>query len=837
MAELKYTPMMVQYLKIKENYPDTLIMFRLGDFYEFFFDDAKIAAKTLELVLTGKDAGVKERVPMCGIPFHAASSYIDKLVKAGFKVGIVEQMEDPSLAKGIVKRDVVQIITPGTLIDVGLQEKDNNYILSIKDNSVFYAVAYCDISTGELGVINVERTSEDLLNEISTFGSHEIIVEPCFDTNLFGNIKERGVLITPFKAQGETLLYSNLLVNIKDAYQIEALKSLIDYLVNTQKRSLDYLQEAKVLQSNRYLKMDLSTRTNLELCRTVRNEDRYGSLLWVLDKTKTAMGARLLKSFLQRPLAEEKEILDRQNLVTALINNFVAREETSKYLNEVYDLPRLIAKIGYGNANGRDLIQLSRSLQVLPNIKATLNCDPSLTSLASRIQEMPEIVNLISCSIEENAPITIKEGGLIKAGYNAGLDEIRKLSKGGKEWIANFEKEEREKTGIKGLKVGYNKVFGFYIDITNSYLNQVKPEFGYIRKQTLTGSERFITEELKKMEDQVLNAEEKMIKLEYEIFISIRDEIRKYTTKIQANAEVLSLLDVVCSLAKVSVDNGYVKPEFTQEKKVRIIEGKHPVIEKVLKEHEYVPNDVIFDRSFLQLITGPNMGGKSTYMRQMASIVILAQVGCYVPAKKALLPVFDAVYTRIGANDDLVSGQSTFMVEMLEVNNALQNATEKSLIVFDEIGRGTSTFDGMALAQAIIEHIAINTKAITMFSTHYHELVSLSSQLQGIQNVNAKVHEENDKVTFLYKIEEGSADRSYGINVARLAHIQESILARAKDILKELESQDKVINGVQYVVKEVVKESEIEKRLEKIDPLNLTPIEALNLLYELKKVK
>lgn len=839
MSKIKYTPMMSQYLKIKENYQDTLILFRLGDFYELFFDDAVIASKELELVLTGRDAGVKDRVPMCGVPYHAIDSYIDKLIKRGYKVGIVEQLEDPALAKGIVKRDVVQIISPGTLIGVGLKEKENNYILAIHDYDLFYTMAFCDISTGELGVLNVEHDSDKLINEIMTFESKELLVNNVFNTKIFSDIKERlGITISRYNDIELTLDYENLISEVKDLHQIETLKFLIDYLVNTQKRSLDYLQNAKIIKTNQYLKMDSFTRNNLELTRTLRSEDRYGSLLWVIDKTKTAMGSRLLKSWIQRPLVLQSEIEERLVIVDALINNFIVREELVKQLDSVYDLPRLIAKISYGNANGRDLIQLANSLSALPKIKEVLQSsgDKALIQLSKRIEIMKDIVDLIGISIVDNPPISVKEGGLIKAKYNKDLDDIRKLSKGGKEWIANFEKTEKERTGIKSLKIGFNKVFGFYIEVTNSYLNQVKDEFGYIRKQTLTGSERFITKELKEKEDLVLNAEEKMIKLEYEIFLSIRDEIKKYTSLIQKNSDALANIDVFCSYARVSVENNYIKPTFSSQRELSIKDGRHPVIEKVLKDRSYVPNDITMDESnFLQIITGPNMGGKSTYMRQNAIIAILAQIGCYVPAKEARLPIFDAIFTRIGASDDLVSGQSTFMVEMLEVNNAIANATEKSLIVFDEIGRGTSTFDGMAIAQSIIEHIAINIKAMTLFSTHYHELVKIAESLSGVINVNTEVHEENNKVTFLYKIKPGSANKSYGINVARLAHIPSPILDRAKEILEDLENKNQVVNGVKYVVREVIKKSEIEKEIQELDPLNLTPLEALNYLYNLKK--
>lgn len=839
MAKAKYSPMMVQYLDIKKEYPDALVLFRLGDFYELFFDDAKVASRELELVLTGKNAGVDERIPMCGVPHHAVTAYIDKLIKRGYKVAIVEQLEDPKdVKKGVVKRDVVQVITPGTLIDVGLDENKNNYILSIDDQGSFYIIAYCDLSTGEVGVLNIESDEDLLTNEIDTFEAKEIIVSPRFNQKILDASRaQRKYTVSIHEDVEPTLEYEDVCMNIQDIRQIRCLVRLVDYLVSTQKRSIDYLQKAKVLKTKQYLQMDAYTRFNLELLRTIRSEDRYGSLLWILDKTKTAMGARLLKTYLSRPLADIYSINDRLDIVESFVNHFMTRKEIGVKLNEVYDLPRLIARIGYGNANARDLVQLSRSLRVIPEMKTILNdaFDPRLSELSDKLNDLSPIVELIDNSIVDNPPFSIKEGGMFKEGYNEELDELRKLSKGGKEWINSLEAQERERTGIKTLKIGYNKVFGFYIEVSKGQLGQIKDEYGYIRKQTLVNGERFITQELKEKEDMILHAEDKMFKLEYEIFNAIKFEIKKYTQEIQQLSEFIAEIDVLRSFAEVSVNNNYVRPSFSDTQEMNVIDGRHAVLEKVTTK-AYVPNDIKFDKeSLVQLITGPNMGGKSTYMREVALIVIMAQVGCFVPAKEAKLPVFDRVFTRIGASDDLVSGQSTFMVEMLEANNAIRNATPNSLILFDEIGRGTSTFDGMALAQAIIEYLCLNVKAITLFSTHYHELTVLEGKIEGLKNQHVSVYEENDKVTFLYKIEEGPANKSYGINVARLAHLPTTLLERAKEILVELENKKVSGVGSQYLIKEVVKESEIENKVKEIDPLSMSPMEALNFLYELKK--
>ena len=835
-----FSPMMMKYLEVKEQYKDTLLLYRLGDFYELFFDDAKIASRELELVLTGKDAGAEERVPMCGMPHHAVKGYIEKLIKKGYKVAIAEQLEDPATAKGLVKRGVIQVVTPGTMIDTGLEEKRNNYIAAIEDFTTFFVVSYADLSTGEVGVLNIEHDENSLTNELEALECKEVIVDPKFKLSYLDLMKAKHNITVSFQEETEiTIEYESLLANTNDIRQEKAIVRLVDYLTRTQMRSLDYLQPAKVIKTKQYLQMDAFTRFNLELTRTIRSDDRFGSLLWILDKTKTAMGGRLLQRYIVRPLADQSEIERRLDNVEALANHYLERMEIINGLKEVYDLPRLIGRIGYGNANAKDLIQLSKSLKVVPSIKESIYKigSPSLNSLADAMPNLSAINELIEASIVENPPFTIKEGGMIKQGYNADLDELNSLSRGGKEWISRLEAIERERTGIKGLKIGFNKVFGFYIEITNSYLPLVKDEFGYIRKQTLTNGERFITQELKEKEALVLGAEDKAIKLEYEIFVSIRDEIKKYTEQIQKLAEQLSIVDVLTSFAEVSIANDFVRPLFNDNHKMEINEGRHPVIEKVIGHNAYVPNNTYLDESKnLLLITGPNMGGKSTYMRQVTLIVIMAQIGCFVPAKYANLSVVDQIFTRIGASDDLVSGQSTFMVEMSEANNALKNATRNSLIIFDEIGRGTSTYDGMALAQAIIEYISLNIKAFTLFSTHYHELTALEGRLPGLYNISVGIHEENEKVTFLYKIIEGAANKSYGINVARLAHLPDDLLSRATQILETLEQNKATTGIVEYKVAEKkVEEPEYVKQIKNLDPLAMTPMEALNFLYELQK--
>lgn len=836
--EKKYSPMIMQYLDIKKDYPEVILFYRVGDFYELFFDDAKIGAVELELVLTGKDAGVEERVPMCGVPYHAVKGYIEKLVQKGYKVAICEQMEEPGQNK-IVKRDVVQIVTPGALIDVGLEENKNNYVVAVDDYVDFFVIAFADMSTGETGIINCEHDFARLVSELDALEVKEIVINSYFDKTIIKDLKDKRRMIFSYQEDVEdNLEFEDKCYQIKDVRQVRTFKRLLSYLNFTQKRNLDYIKSARVLVNSTYLQMDNFTRTNLELTRTVRSSDRYGSLLWLLDKTKTAMGARMLKNWIVKPLADLRSINERLNLVESFTKRYIERKEIEECLKEVYDLERLVARISYGSANAKDLLQLKKSLKAIPNIKQKLidTNETSFINIARKINEMPHIVELLEKAIVEDPPLSTKEGGMIKEGYSVLLDEIKNASKNGKEWISNMENAERERTGIKTLKVGFNKVFGYYIEVTKSYLDQVKEEFGYERKQTLVGAERFITQELKEKEELILNAEDKIIKLEYELLVEIREKVKKETTTIQMLANSISLIDCVRGLAEVAVTNRYVRPNFNENGIVDIKEGRHPVIEKIMVSKGYVSNDVnMNNEKSLLLITGPNMGGKSTYMRQVAIIVIMAQIGSFVPASFASLPIFDKIFTRIGASDDLISGQSTFMVEMLEANNAIRNATESSLIIFDEIGRGTSTYDGMALAQAIVEYLSLKVKAKTLFSTHYHELTRISEKLPNIENVHVKVYEEDDKVTFLYKIASGCANKSYGINVARLAHLPNDLIDRAKEVLEGLETNKVFDSKVEYVVKENVSLPNWVEDVKNVDPLNMSPLDALNFLYDLKK--
>ena len=841
--KLKYSPMVMQYLDIKKNYPDTLILFRLGDFYELFFEDAKIASKVLELVLTGKNAGVEDRIPMCGVPHHAVNQYIEILIKNGYKVGIVEQLEDPALAKNkLVKRDVVQIITPGTLINLGLSEKDNNFIAYVDDYTNFFTLAYCDLSTGELNVINVDHDIDLLINELVALEVKELVTTSSFKEKHFTYISKRlPLFITISEEESMPLEIYEITANINDIRQANSISKLIYYLTNTQKRAIEYLKVANVVKTSQFMKLDSSSANNLELVRTIKSEDRYGSLFWLLDKTKTAMGARLLKKFIIKPLCDKNQIEERLNFVETLSNNYIARQELMLQLNEVYDLERLIARISYGNANARDLLQLKKSFVAMPLIKQTLE-SINLTEYANNIDCLEEMTNRLEKAIVENPPLSIKEGGMIKDGYDSQLDDLKYASRDGKSYIANLEASEREKTGIKNLKIGFNKVFGYYIEVTNSFLPLIKDEFNYIRKQTTSNSERFITPELKEKEKFILSADDKIMALEYEIFNTLRTYIKTLTKQIQKVADAISYIDVMCSFAEVSTNNQYVRPTFNDNNEVKVINGRHPVMEAINRFDSYVPNDVnINDNKHFMLISGPNMGGKSTYMKQVALTSIMAQIGCFVAASEASLPIFDGIYTRIGASDDLISGQSTFMVEMNEVNYALSHASKDSLILFDEVGRGTATFDGMALAQSIIEYICEEIKCVTLFSTHYHELTSLSDTLKGLINLHASVIEENDKVTFLYKIREGATNKSYGINVARLAHLPEELLTRAKEILNIKETNGNTIVASRVI--ESKKTSNVElptyvKELEKLNPLEMTPLEALTYLFELqKKVK
>ncbi len=832
----KYSPMMMQYLKIKESNPDVLILFRLGDFYELFFDDAKIASKELQLALTGKNAGVEERVPMCGVPHHAIKSYIAKLINRGYRVGIVEQMEDPATAKGLVERDVVQIITPGAFMDVS--NDDNNYTVAVDETDYCYILAYADLSTGEINVMNVEKDISSLISELDNILTHEIVVKSTFDKEAIATITSKRKILISYEDNDEiTLEFEGVLQEVKDLYQMRAIMRLINYFRKTQKRSLDYLQVAHVIKTNKALQIDAYSRLNLELTRTIRSDEKYGSLYWLLDNTKTAMGGRLLKQWISKPSSDINEIIARQDMIQSFIDNFMIRNDVRVMLDEVYDLERLIARISFGNANGRDLLQLKSSLKPLPALKDALSKlnNAHIDDIANKFSNFDDLVDLIEKAISEDAPITIKEGGIFKPGYSPELDEIIALSHGGKKWVAELEEKERERTGIKTLRIGYNRVFGYYIEVSKGQIDQIKDEWGYQRKQTTVNGERYITEELKEKEALILNADERRMRLEYDLFVDIRKKVQDKTQLIQRLANNLAVIDVIVSLAEVSSSNNFIRPKFNFERRINIIEGRHPVIEKVLKEKFYVANDVNLDSNTdVLLITGPNMGGKSTYMRELAIIVVMAQMGCFVPAKEADLMVFDQIFTRIGASDDLVSGQSTFMVEMNETNHALRHATENSLLIFDEIGRGTATFDGMALAQAIIEYITARIHAKTMFSTHYHELTELDKEIPSLKNVHVCVKENDDEITFLYKIKEGTMNKSYGINVARLAKLPNELLSRAKEILHELESKGVPSVGNVLIQNDPVEEEWI-KEVKNLDPLSMSPLEALNYLYELKK--
>ncbi len=835
----KLSPMMQQYLDIKDKYNDTIIFFRLGDFYEMFFEDAVICSRELELALTGRNAGLEERVPMCGIPYHAYIGYLTKLVDKGYKVAICEQLTDPKDTKGMVDRDVVQVITKGTMLDNTLNEKDNSYVGNIYDFEYCYGVTYTDITTGYFYALILEHDQNKLIKEIVNRNIIEVIVNDKIDREIISILRDNyHLLVTITDGLCEDGEYSYLYDKIDDIRIVTAVKHLLQYLIDVKKGNLSHLQKVEVVDTNKYLTFDIHTKRNLELTETIRLGERTYSLLWLLDKTKTAMGSRALKSNIENPLTDVKEINSRYDIIEKLLTEFILKEELIRNLNEVYDLERLAGRISYGNLNARDLLQLKNSLKVLPDIKRILE----EIKYPKTINTLDDVYDLLEKSINDDAPITVKEGGLIKEGYSSELDELKSISSGSKDFILKIEQDEKERTGIKNLKVGFNKVFGYYIEVSKSNIPLIKDEYGYDRKQTLANCERFITPLLKEKENIILGAEEKIINLEYKLFIEIRDYIREYIGIIQDVSRVIAEVDMMTSLATVSEENGYVRPVITDERVISIKDGRHPVVEKVSKK-EYVPNDIMMGKGVdILLITGPNMAGKSTYMRQLAITVIMAQIGSFVPAKSCTIPIFDKIFTRIGASDDLVSGESTFMVEMKEANNAIQEATPNSLILFDELGRGTATYDGMSLAQAILEYIHDKIKAKTLFSTHYHELTTLSADLTNLRNVHVSAIEEDGKITFLHKIKQGAVDKSYGIHVASLAKLPKSLIERANEILDVYENKN---NKKQPFVqtslflnadeKEQEEENYVEEKIKEIDPLKMTPIEALNFLYELKK--
>ena len=832
----KVSPMMRQYMEIKQNNPDIIIMFRLGDFYEMFFEDAINVSKELELTLTGKNAGLDERIPMCGIPYHAINMYLEKLVENGHKVGICEQLEDPKEAKGVVKRGLTKIVSRGTIIDESLLETENNYIGALIDFEHIYALSYIDLSTGEVNVTLVNHDISSIISEIVNIGIKELIMNDKCDINIKNLLMEHYKIdvsiINEYKSLPD---YKYVYEDIEDIRYIKVIEYLINYLLKLEMQDLSHLMKANVIKNNDYLKMDIHTKRNLELTETLRLKQRQYSLLWLMDRTKTAPGARMLKNYIENPLIREDEINKRLDIVDKLIKEFILKSDLRDALDGVYDIERLTGRIALGSASARDLLQLKKSLKNLPIILEILKKINYYT-----LFEIPyDLYDLLEKSINEDAPTTLKEGSLIKEGYSIELDELKSIRKNGKDFIAQFENDERERTGIKNLKVGYNRVFGYYIEVSKGSLDLVKDEYGYERKQTLAGAERYISKVLKEKEDLILNAEEKIIKLEYDMFIEIRNKVKEYIVKLQAIAHIISEIDVLQSFATIAEENNYVRPTFSHNNEVNIIENRHPVIEKVI--NNYVKNDIKFDKNTnILLITGPNMAGKSTYMRQFAITVIMAQMGSFVPADEAFLPIFDKIFTRIGASDDLVSGESTFMVEMNEANMAIKKATENSLILFDELGRGTATFDGMALAQSIIEYIHDNIKCKTLFSTHYHELTDLENNLKHLKNIHVSAHLEDGNITFLHKIEEGSIDKSYGIHVARLAGLPDNLIKRADQILNVYENKERKrdikIQESLPLDDLVQKESPVEEELKKIDPMNTTPMDALNILYKLKEM-
>lgn len=873
----KMTPMMQQYLQTKEEYPDCILFYRLGDFYEMFFDDAITASKELEITLTGKNCGLEERAPMCGVPYHAVDSYLNRLVSKGYKVAICEQMEDPKLAKGIVKRDVIRIVTPGTNLDMqALDETKNNYIMSIVYIADRFGLSVADVTTGEYMVTEIESSGK-MMDELTKFMPSEIICNEAFymsGMNL-DDLKNRlGITIYSLDAWyfDDALCRKTLM----EHFQVKSLQglgledydcgmiaagALLKYLEETQKNSLSHLSRLTTYTTGNYMVLDSSTRRNLELVETLREKLKRGSLLWVLDKTKTAMGARTLRKYVEQPLIDKASIKKRQDAIEELKNNAICREEIREYLGPVYDLERLVGKITYQSANPRDLIAFQSSLSMLPPIKCILEDMQSelLKEIYGEMDTLEELCTLVKEAIMEDPPLAMKEGGIIREGYNEEVDRLRRAKSDGKGWLAELEAKEREKTGIKNLRIRYNKVFGYYLEVTNSFKNLV-PDY-YVRKQTLANAERYIIPELKELEDTILGAEDRLCALEYELYCEVRNKIAGEILRIQTTAKAIAKLDVIASLALVAERNNYVRPKINEKGVIDIKDGRHPVVEKMIPNDMFICNDTYLDdkKNRISIITGPNMAGKSTYMRQTALIVLMAQIGSFVPASSANIGLVDRIFTRVGASDDLASGQSTFMVEMNEVANILRNATSKSLLILDEIGRGTSTFDGLSIAWAVVEHIS-NSKLLgakTLFATHYHELTELEGKIDNVNNYCIAVKEKGDDIVFLRKIVKGGADKSYGIQVAKLAGVPDSVINRAKEIVEELvnaditarvkeiavqgENQKKKpqkkldeVDLAQFSLFDTVKDDDVLKELEELDISHMTPIDAMNKLYQLQ---
>ena len=836
-SEVNYddlSPMMKQYMDIKKEHEDELLFYRIGDFYELFFEDGITASHELELTLTGKNAGLKERVPMCGVPHHAVKSYLEKAISKGFKVAICEQVEDPKKAKGMVKREVINVVSKGTLVDLDyLNSYENNYLGSILDLSYAYLLTYAYISTGDIYSEFISYDDTSLLNRILKLNLKEIIIKSDFNIKLINIFKNTyGINITYNDNFYEEEL--KFIKDLKDERIIQGVKHLMYYLIVKELKDISHFSKVSVIDNNNYLNLDIHSVRNLELFETLRLKERQYSLIWLLDKCKTSMGSRTLKNWLSSPLKDEQRINQRLDIIEKLNNEFILRSDLLKSLYEVYDLERLCGKVTCGNFNARDALQIKKSLSVLPELSSII----SKLGINIKINTHEELYNLLEKSIYEEPPITLKEGYLIKEGYNSELDELKKIRSGGKDFIAGLEQEERERTGIQNLKVGYNKVFGYYIEISKGQATKVKEEFGWERKQTLANGERFISPILKEKEALVLNAEERIIELEYNLFNEIKQTIKDNVLLLKETSSNIGIIDALASLSVVSEKEKLVRPTFNHNHLIDIKDGFHPVI-NIVNNGSYVKNDCYMDdKTNTLLITGPNMSGKSTYMRQLAIIIIMAQMGSFVPASSANLPIFDAIYTRIGASDDLVSGESTFMVEMLEAKNAICSSTENSLILFDELGRGTATYDGMSLAEAILEYVTTKIKCKTLFSTHYHELTSLENKYSTIKNIHVSATEDNGKLIFLHKIKDGAVDKSYGVHVAALANMPEEIIKNAENILKVYESDAKnvtISNQLSFDFTEE-KKDELREKLKEVDPLNTTPMDALKILFELKQI-
>ena len=840
MAEKKYTPMMQHYLQMKEENPDAILFYRLGDFYEMFFEDAKLVSQELDLVLTGRSAGVEEKVPMCGVPFHAANSYISRLVKKGYKVAICEQLEDPSSAKGLVDRGIVKIITPGTYMDATMDAKSTNYMASCSVSSFEITVIYCELSTGELKYQTLQRSLVALQKALLEQNVSELVCPMTMDKKWIAALEEMDtMLVSKHKKSNIDLQDLPLLNEIESESLKEAFALLMAYLKDTQKQHIDHFLPIESMDKDKVLVMDYETKNHLELVSSQSTNAKAESLWSFMDKCQSAMGSRLLKRWIEYPLIDAEKIAKRQVAVKDLKENFMLRENLKEHLVYVYDMERLASRMAYGNASPRDVLQLVATLE---HAKPILNLASSLNSYPefNEVPDCQELYNEIKNAIIENPPLTLKEGGVFNDGYNQELDEVRKIAKQGKDFILELEAKERERTGVKSLKVGYNRVFGYYIEVRNGNLGNIKEEFGYHPKQTLTNATRFITQELKEKEEQILHAQETKVKLEQSLFNDLLLRIKRELFDLHACAQALSTIDVLVSLAILASEKGYVCPTFHPGYNVNVVEGKHPILDDRMKKKRYVSNDwKMSEDEHIQLITGPNMGGKSTYMRQNALLVVMAQMGSFIPAKTAELPIFDRIFTRIGASDDILTGKSTFMVEMMEANTALRYATKHSLILFDEIGRGTATYDGMALAQAMLEYIDEAIGAKTLFSTHYHELTDLAEEHQSMRNVHVDVREEKNEIEFRYRVVEGKADKSYGINVAKLAHLPKVVLDRASQLLSNFENQDNNQNYQPslFVMDQVQPEkSKLLQQLQELDIDSMTPRDALDCLYELKKL-